>query len=490
MKKILIILAFAGITAIQAQTPRTSYFMDKFANRHLRNPALTPAWGYVNFPVLGRLDFALESNISLSDFIYPVSTSEKPGTFMHPEVSAKEFLGNIEKGNNFGIGFGTSVLGFGFYVNNDRFFSFDVGVKADLGFNLPKDMFGLFKELSSSKSYDMKNLNITARGYVDLALGYAQDWDEYLRVGGKVKFLIGVADARFMVDKFNLAMTQEAWKIDVSATGAVNGGFLQVGDSAGIVDLNDITLGMDEISPSTLINGFGAGFDLGAVYNLDRFMPAGGLSVSFALTDLGFINYSKDKVTSITSEGSYNFTGIEGISLKDSFDLSKNIEEITEDVSNMMKPRKSDGEKGITRGLRTTMNVGAEYSFLDNKMSAGLLLSTHFGKPKTFTELTLSYNLRPWNWFAVSFSSSIMHGFFRSAGFAMNITPKYGLNLFLGLDYFPFAYGWLADGIPFPVYTTNFNFNFGLSVPIGGNRYHKYPSRKRQSIDERTLMTE
>jgi len=130
-------------------------------------------------------------------------------------------------------------------------------------------------------------------------------------------------------------------------------------------------------------------------------------------------------------------------------------------------------------------------------MSAGLLWSAHWGLPRVYNEWTISYNLRPVNWFAFTLSSSFNHGFFRSAGWAMNITPKYGLAFFFGMDYVPFAFApkWdqLNDMIGFElpfgpmIYTANINFNFGLSIPLGGNRYHKFPSRREIRREAREL---
>jgi hypothetical protein len=123
-------------------------------------------------------------------------------------------------------------------------------------------------------------------------------------------------------------------------------------------------------------------------------------------------------------------------------------------------------------------------------MSAGLLWSTHYGLPKIFNELTLSYNLRPVRWYSLSLSSSFIHGFFRTAGWAMNFTPKYGFNFFFGMDYVPFAWTPPIDReingkqftstIGFPVHNLNFNFNFGMTVPLGGNRSAQYDGTKRE----------
>jgi len=241
------------------------------------------------------------------------------------------------------------------------------------------------------------------------------------------------------------------------------------------------------------LGGFGAAIDLGVTWNLDDILEntlgalvpfsLKGFTASFGITDIGFIRYKNAE--RITFDKTVSWEGIL-IQTDENNDIVYNLDEVTDQFENIENDFRKDGSAGRARGLRTTTNVGLEYSFLNNKMSAGLLWSAHYGLPRVFNEWTLSYNLRPTNWFALTLSTSVAHGFFRSAGWAINLTPKYGLALFVGMDYVPLF--WtpelddlkLIPGRGLPIYSTNVNFNFGLSVPLGGNRYHKFPSRREQ----------
>ena len=53
--------------------------------------------------------------------------------------------------------------------------------------------------------------------------------------------------------------------------------------------------------------------------------------------------------------------------------------------------------KSRSTSLRSTLNLGAEYTLLNNKLGFGLLSSTQFTQPKAYSELTLSANYRPRN---------------------------------------------------------------------------------------------
>ncbi len=495
MKKIIITLIFTATMAwtIQAQTPRVSYFMDKYANRHQRNPALSPAWGYINFPALGALDIGTESNLRLSRFLYP--KDGKLTTFMNEDIDADDFLKKIRKRNSLDVKISEQILGFGFYVNNDQFYSFDLNVRVETGFALPKDLFAFFKNMESGTNYRLTDMNFVGRGYIEAALGHARDINEDLRVGGKLKFLIGVADARVKLDEMNISIgaENEPWKVNTIASGTVLGNFIELEtDSTGAVDGFNTP---DNMGVSSFLGGYGGAIDLGVSYKLDKILgdllpmlPLKGFTASFGLTDLGFIKYSKS--AKIKAQGEVVYDGFENIQISDSIDVGDEVDHLMDEFEEMVKLRPDGEGNGGARGLRTTANLGLEYSFMEDKMSAGLLWSTHFGYPARYSELTLSYNLRPCNWFSLTLASSFAHGFFKTVGWAINLTPKYGLNFFFGSDYTPIAYStqWI------PVHTANVNFHFGMSIPMGRNRYKKYLKTEtagvEDAINDRSLMTE
>ena len=507
MKKIIYtILAITLATTLWGQTVRTSYFMDKYTNRHQRNPALTPAWGYVNIPVAGNIHLGLQTNMRLSNYLFPDETkSGQLRLFAHPDVNSDDFLNRIGKrGEHLNVDVNVGILSFGFYTNNDHFWSFDWNLRANAGMNLPRDFVGFLDlknlELGTGKTYNFKDLNVAGRAYNEFAFGHARDINEDLRVGGKLKFLIGHADVRAMVDDLTISTTPDVWKITTHASGSVLGNLSLFRDSAGIIKGLDTAM-FENFEIRDLLGGFGGAIDLGMSYSLDNLLgnlfpslPLHGFTVSFGLTDLGFIRYKNS--TQAQNRGGQVMHDISTIvawyedSLR-TFDFNA----LKDQAMNMLELRTVPSAGAVSRGLRTTTNLGLEYSFLDNKMSAGVLWSTYFGLPKRFSEITLSYNLRPANWFALSLSSSIAHGFFRSAGWAMNFTPKYGLNLFIGMDYIPFAWTpkWDLIGVGLPIYTTNINVNFGLSVPLGRNRYHKHITDRVDafgSFMERSVATE
>jgi hypothetical protein len=488
MKKILLtILTAIFAFGAQAQTIRTSYFMDKYANRHQRNPAMSPAIGYVNFPALGHLHLGLQSNMKLSDYLYPVKSKDgQLMTFMHQDISSKQFLRRIGRlGETLNLDGNFNILGFGFYTKHNRFWSFDMNMKANAGINIPKDVFAFLKKLDLGENggFNWKNLNAAGRGYLELAIGHARDIEilgHDFRMGAKVKLLNGLGDFRLKTDDFSVHTSGAKWTGNADASVSALGGLVIFTED----EEGKFTAEIPEFEIANIIN-LGAAVDLGAVYNMDKLFelipflpPLKGFTASLGITDLGFIRYKKSSEATFSKDVWFDGAKI----YRDTNNsIVADVDYFLEQFDDIAKNLQTTGEGGkISRGLRTTTNLGLEYSFMNNKMSAGLLYSTHWGLPRRFNELTLSYNLRPVRWYSLSLSTSIWNGFFRSAGWAMNFTPRYFANFFIGMDYVPIAY----TPQYVPIHNANFNFNFGMSIPLGGNRSKEYggTTRERKAI--------
>ena len=59
------------------------------------NPAIQGERGFLSFPALGKVGVGVESNLGLSTFLYP-SADGTLKTFLHPDVTNKEFLDKMK----------------------------------------------------------------------------------------------------------------------------------------------------------------------------------------------------------------------------------------------------------------------------------------------------------------------------------------------------------------------------------------------------------
>ncbi len=191
------------------------------------------------------------------------------------------------------------------------------------------------------------------------------------------------------------------------------------------------------------------------------------LTFSAALTDIGFISWSKENTMYLaTKDTETELIGNLNFSTNDDDDLGEQLEAIGDKLNEAISLNETDEEKSRSTGLRTKMNFGLEYEIIKEQLSAGLLSTTHFTPAHNVTEFTLAGAYKPVNWFEAGLSYSFVHGSFRTIGLALNIVPAKGLNLFLASDYL--VPGTNSDFIP--TSTKAFNFQFGLTVPLGSKR--------------------
>lgn len=204
-----------------AQDLRTTYFMETSVNRHEMNPALLNE-SYVNIPlVLGNFNLGTTSNFGLKTFIYKMDPSwqgygvdgRNLTTFMHPDVSASEFLGGLNDKSRLSLNLKYQLAGVGFKafggVN-----SVELNLRSNTGISLPKSLFEFMKTAGEKNDYQIDELGIRSESFVELALGHSHKINDQITVGAKAKFLFGAAYADLNAEKLNLHLSDDQWHID------------------------------------------------------------------------------------------------------------------------------------------------------------------------------------------------------------------------------------------------------------------------------------
>lgn len=448
-KNILYILSLVGLLTISsevtAQQLRTSYFMENSIMRRNMNPALLPERGYINIPFIGAIGIEYHTNsLTMNNLFY--HRDNKLVTFLDKSVDAKKFLSNIKSNNRLNADVATNIIGFGFY-SNESFWTFDFNMKSSSTTNIPKELFEFAKIGSTNDitSYDIYNTNLNMQAYTDIAVGYSRKINNRLTVGGKVKLIMGFADMDMSIDHLRVRINEDIWAVE--AKGSINGSLAGAKpkyetDSNGRY-FSDIDI--DDFG----VAGYGLGIDLGATYKLTP-----NLTLSAALIDLGFISWGeKDRISGINATN-YNFSGFE------IGDDDPSTDSPESDFSELIRFREVKAESSTT-SLRTTINVGGEYAFFNNKLSAGLLSSTRVRANDTMTELTVSANWRPLSWLTATLSYSFMNSNFETFGCALNLSPSW-INVFIGTDYI------LGRVTPqfVPINNKSANVYFGIGIPL------------------------
>lgn len=460
-KLVLAAVVAAGCMEASAQE-KSAYFLDGYTFRHQLNPAFMGENNYVSIPVLGNLNIGTHGNIGLGNFLYPMDNGNLT-TFMNGAINADEFLGGLKERNRMGMNLNMTLLSFGF-KGFGGFNTFEVGLKSYTSMNLPYGLFEFMKTglASNNKSYSLENMGMNSQTYAEIAFGHSRKINDKLQVGAKVKILLGGAYADFNMKKMDISLYEDAWKIN--AEGEMNAavGGLKIPTYA---ETNSDTEkektqvdwgGIELDSPG--LAGTGFAIDLGATYEVIE-----DLTVSAAVTDLGFMNWSNNTYAK-TKDGEWIHDGFENIATNDDIEddpnsLDNQLDKLTNDLEDLTNlHRVSEGGK-LNKMLAATLNVGVEYKMpFYKRLSVGMLSHTRFCGQYTYTEGRLSANVSPVNWFQLGVNGSVSN-MGSSWGWMLNFHPK-GFNLFVGMDYFPSS----MSKQFIPINSLNANLNLGLNV--------------------------
>ena len=309
------------------------------------------------------------------------------------------------------------------------------------------------------RNIEGEKLNLNA--YSEIGVGYTRLIGDRISVGGRVKGLLGLGNVNLKINKASVKMNLQDVDPDLNWSTADYDQLKDVTGTAQIdvdADLvaschglelktnNDGYINKVKYNTNKMgLSGFGAAFDLGAALKVT---PE--FSVSAAITDLGFIKWTKGSTQMAhANTADLNYDSENPGDVERFRDVIGSGKALNLDMIRLV-PDKTDLKSRNTM-LASTLALGAEYRLVNDKLSLGALFTNRFNKPDNDTELTFSVGVHPSTLldFAVSYSPIMCGG--NSFGLAMKLGP-----LFVGTDYMFMGKN-----------TKCCNVLVGLSIPLG-----------------------
>ena len=451
----------AAILPTSAQELRTSYFMETSNFRHQMNPALLDSPYFGMF--FSNINIGMTGNIGAKQFIF--DTNGLPGytgnyrytTFMDPNVDAATFLTKLHDKNRFDLYLNYNLFSVGFKawggVN-----LLELNLRSNTNLTLPKGLFEFAKTAGEKEHYEFGGLGMRTQNYMELALGHSRDINKQWRVGGKLKFLIGAAYADFTADNVTLDMTEDAWRIQSNAqvkASLLKSDVIHEDPSKNSVDGRPRVKELDNFGFS--LPGFGMALDLGVTYK-----PIENLTLSAAITDLGFISWKNTHHAS--SQGDYTFDGFDNIYIGgdegQTEDIEDQFDQIGDDLEEMFSVY-DDGTKTATQALAATLNVGAEYKLpAYDKLKFGFLYTSRIHGKYSWHQGMLNVGVRPVKWFECNVNGAVTSTGVTAGGMLSLKAPHF--NFYIAADRFFSKMG--KQGVP--LNSSNGNITFGMTFPL------------------------
>ncbi len=457
------IVLLACSSAASAQYLRTSYFMDVAQYRLQLNPAMAPVKGFVHLPGIGHVNAAMRSNsLGLEDVVDIIKNKDDADYF-----ASDRFVNNLKDDNRALANAGTDVLTVGWWQSPKSFWTIGMNVKVDGDMNVQRGMFSFLRDVRGLQAVDYSNyvrdlgqheLNVNA--YSEIAVGYTRRFSDRFSAGLRVKGLLGLGNARLKINKAVVKTNLEGvdpnidWRnpkpeqlMYASGTSSIEVDARLESSMEGLEYETNSQGYIDDVDFSTKhmgIAGIGAGFDIGVAGQV-----IDGLTLSAALVDVGFINWSKGATTVAQSNAEVqNFDSSNPSDVAQFYGIMASSKALNLDLLRLNIDESA--VKSRTTHLNSSLVLGADYSFLEDKLSVGVLYTNYFARITNESELTMSVNYKPSNLVGLTASYSPILCGGKSFGFGIKLGP-----LFVGTDY-------MFTGMK----TKCCNALFGLSIPL------------------------
>lgn len=434
------------------QTNFTLYNLNETAQAHYLNPAFrTKAKVYVSFPI-GIQSFGVShSGFKLNDLLQ--SRPQDDSLVLNPAMT----ISKMAKRNYLNVETYNEIFAFAFGVK-DNYFSFGVTNKFHSSLVYPKDLFvfgfeGNGKTLLGQRA-SLDGMGINLISYMEYAVGYNRKMNEKLTVGGRIKFLSGIANVHMEKSELGITTNSETFALTIDGSVAVN--------TSGIKPFYD-SLTPSNYNPSKKAYNFsnrGFALDLGVNYQMTE-----KIRLSASLIDLGSIQWKTENANFQTSSVNYTFNGV----YVNDF-LNDSTTTFGDKLSDTLQSLFSQQENASSyrTGLYTRFYIGGNYAF-HKSFNVGATLFNEIFNSKYRAGLLLSANVKLNNWFAATVNYSMYARSFSNLGFGF--TVKGG----------PVQWFVISDnvlGFMFPQASKNFHFSTGFNLLIGNTDKQKETKAK------------
>lgn len=448
----------------------TAYFLPNLPQRVRFNPAYQPEYKvWVGLPALSGISVNyLNSAFGIDDLLVKEG---KDSLYVDMDRMYK----SLRKQNIIHVGNEISLLTVGVKINS-WYATLDVTEKNDFIFRANKDLFSFLKRGNKpylGKTMDIGDLGLQLNAYEEFALGLSKKVNSKWTVGGRVKFLLGIANASMVDSKISIESTEDASsmkirsKQDIRISAPVEFSYEKEGE---YINWDDFDADVDDFSTSMVLNTKNPGFalDLGAEYQFND-----KLKFYASVVDLGFIRWGAKN---------YHFTqntlfDWQGGDLSNSIKKDdKSIDDVFDDLIDSLKDNFRFQEKrgAYTNMLRTKMYLGATYQLSRMVNVAGVAELTLMDKV-FYPSLTASADVRLLRNVSAAVSYGVMPGNYVNLGAAL--TAKLGpVQLYASTD------NVLAANY---TRTQSLNARFGINLLFG----HKDKKKKGQEEEEPVAET-
>lgn len=470
-------------SGLKGQNVASHYFLDNLPESSKLNPAFMPNCNfYLDLPGIGSTYAGLSSDIGFQDvFSMNKTTGLLQVPFNSPDL-LNSFVNGLNQSSFLETEANINLFGFGFKTDYG-YFHFNTSERIISDVRMPSSFFRLNQLANKSNEYygtshDLSGLGMNVLVYQEISAGLTYDLSSKLKVGGKVKLLLGHANASLNFKDLRLATST----VETSLSGEIEA--RQSSPMEVVLDEDDVPsfnedqefdIGKDGLDYLLAFKNLGFAIDLGAEY-----MVLPNLSISASVLDLGMIKW-KSNPFNYKVEGEATFEGVDELVVYDDEGRDDYFDNLIDSMGDQFTL--TPGFDPYSTSLVPKLFVGAEYQ-VSPVFSAGLLSRTRFYNTGIRENIYLSANLNLFHVLTAGAHYNWAWSEPNTLGFtlAVKLLP---FQFYVSTDMMPTAYrrytnpnDFMELGLPENfIGPTQFN---GLNVQVGMNLV--FGCRKKKNV--------
>lgn len=423
---------------------------------------MNPAVGYycksfLELPVISGIMVNTGTNIASYKDIIAYRDSENSYYIDYENLRQKAGINNrIYISNEI------NILGGGMELSGN-YLSANIGLKTYVSFGAPKDLFLATDgnwDLQRNEPRDLKlsNTFLKATSFVSISGAFSTLFTNYLRVGGRIKYLQGAFNSTTRKSILTLDTEDNPIILDIDSEVVLRNSFpMEVMYHAnGSVSEINLDNSFTNIPGDFLFNkNRGVALDAGVIYDYtDK------LQLSASITDVGFIRW-KSNINNLTEEGQFTFSGFDLSGYTGNTDDVDLLESLSDSIQENFIYNQTQDPYFALLPMRF---YGAARYQLREKLFGGATFRADIHDLNIYPSLTLSMIYKPNQAISGLVSYTFMNRSFNNVGAGIvagnNIVQFYFIS-----DVIPFRYAQdNGSGLILPYSSRAINFHFGINL--------------------------
>ena len=368
------------------------------------NPAFAPKSKIIiGLPIVSSTYISMEAPFSVNDVLKPSTSSDSL------RIDTDALVEALSSDSRVDIDGSSSLLFLGLN-NKNSFMNLSFNSRINGSFSYPGSLFELIIDGpatgdNGSKVIELEELDLRLSAFNEVAFGYNRQITDALRIGGKVKYLQGIANIN--VEGLNGTITTNIDSIHIESDpwSFQMAGFDYLADNP-------------ETGYFLFKNkNIGWALDFGAMYEVND-----NIKVSASLLDIGSITWREHTKSYEFGEVDYTFEGFDFLEIvkDDGIDDETILEQEFEKLEDLFTPEQDSTDYSYKTPLTGRFYLGGTYTLMDMH-TFGLVFYGDMFKSQLTPAMALTYNLGIGNILDVGVSASYRNNSFGNFGAGISV---------------------------------------------------------------------